>query len=136
MYTPTQPPCLFCYRIPKHYFSMAQLHAYVTLDLFLFFVIHKLSDLSVASGFQMPGDKGYPETLRNRLGALTLPMPRLLSDAKIFEKSSKPCHVGIHWIALVEYSQMSTHIPGFQSLSRFFTSFCIGQISPQQQYKG
>ena len=23
---------------------------------------------------------------------------------------------------------MSTHMPGFQSFSRFFTSFCIGQI--------
>ena len=26
----------------------------------------------------------------------------------------KPCHVGTHWIALVEYSQMSTHLLGFQ----------------------
>ena len=34
----------------------------------------------------------------------------------------KPCHVGIHWIALVEYSQMSTHVPGFQSS---FCVFCI-----------
>ena len=25
------------------------------------------------------------------------------------------CHVGIHWIALAEHSQMSTHVPGFQS---------------------
>ena len=37
------------------------------------------------------------------------------NDTKIFEKNpSKPCHVGIHWIALTEYSQMSTHMPGFQ----------------------
>ena len=32
-----------------------------------------------------------------------------------FWKTSKPCHVGIHWIALAEYSQMSSHMPGFQS---------------------
>ena len=32
---------------------------------------------------------------------------------KDFRKPSKPCHVGIHWIALTEYSQMSTHVPGF-----------------------
>ena len=31
-----------------------------------------------------------------------------------FCKPSKPSHVGIHWIALTEYSQMSTHVPGFQ----------------------
>ena len=31
-----------------------------------------------------------------------------------FWKPSKPCHVGIHWIPLTEYSQMSTHLKGFQ----------------------
>ena len=50
-------------------------------------------------------------------------------------KSSKPCHLGIHLKALIEYSQMSTHLPGFQSFSRFFDLFCIGQIS-HQQHKG
>ena len=49
---------------------------------------------------------------------LTLPMLRLLSSkeqgCKDFWKPSKPCQVGIHWIALAEYSQMSTHLPGFQ----------------------
>ena len=29
-------------------------------------------------------------------------------------KPSKPCHVGIYGIAFAEYSQMSTHVPGFQ----------------------
>ena len=24
----------------------------------------------------------------------------------------KPCHVGIHWIAVAEYSQMSAKVPG------------------------
>ena len=55
---------------------------------------------------------------------LTLSMLRLLSSKsqrrKDFEKPSKPCPVGIHWIAIAEYSQMSTHKPGFQSFFRFF----------------
>ena len=41
---------------------------------------------------------------------------------KYFWKPSLTCHVGIHWIALTEYSQMSTHVPGFQSFSG---CFCI-----------
>ena len=57
---------------------------------------------------------------------LTLLMLRLLSSkaqgCKDFWKTSKPCQVGIHWKALAEYSQMSTHLPGFQS---FFRDFCI-----------
>ena len=55
---------------------------------------------------------------------LTLPMLRLLlfkdQGWKGFWKPSEPCHVGIHWIALAEPSQMSTHMPGFQSFFRFF----------------
>ena len=42
---------------------------------------------------------------------------QLLSKArgcKDFRKPSKPCHVGIHWKALAEYSHLSTHMPGFQ----------------------
>ena len=62
---------------------------------------------------------------------LTLTMLRLLSskaqECKDFWKTSKPCHVGIHWIALTEYSQMSTHVPGFQSFHSFFVSLWIGQ---------
>ena len=34
-------------------------------------------------------------------------------------------------IALTDYSQMSTHVPGFQSFFRYFASLCIGQISNQ-----
>ena len=41
-------------------------------------------------------------------------------------KPSKHCHVGIHLKALAEYSQMSTHMPGFQSFSSFF---CIIFVS-------
>ena len=62
--------------------------------------------------------------------ASTLPMLRLLSSKvqgpKAFWKSSKPCHVGIHWIALSEYSQISTHVPGFQSFFRYFASLTPG----------
>ena len=47
-------------------------------------------------------------------------------------KSSKTCYVGIHLKALTEYFQMSTNLPGFQSFSRYFAYFCIGQISHQQ----
>ena len=34
-------------------------------------------------------------------------------ECKDFCQPSKSCHVGIHWIALSEYSPMSTHVPGF-----------------------
>ena len=70
------------------------------------------------------------------LEGLTLQMlGLLLSKAQgckqRFLKPSKPCHVGIHWIALAEFSQMSTHIPRFQSFLKIFASFCIGQSSHQ-----
>ena len=50
---------------------------------------------------------------------VTLPMLRLLSSKAqgrkdFLEKTSKPCHVGIHWKALAKYSGMSIHVPGFQ----------------------
>ena len=48
---------------------------------------------------------------------LSLPVLRLLSSKaqgnKEFKNISKPCHVGIHSIAITQYSQMSTHVPGF-----------------------
>ena len=63
---------------------------------------------------------------------ISLPMLRLLSpkaqEGKDFWKPSTPCHVGIHWIAFAEYSQVSTHVPEFQSFFRFFSLFCNGQI--------
>ena len=43
-----------------------------------------------------------------------------------FEKTSKPCQVGIHKIALTENSQMGTHVPGFQSFFIVLASFSIG----------
>ena len=46
----------------------------------------------------------------------------LSTRTQIFRRPSKPCYVGIHWIALTDHSQMSTHIPGFQSFFRYFVS--------------
>ena len=48
---------------------------------------------------------------------------------KDFWKTFKSCHFGIHWIAIIEYSQMSTNEPGFQSFYRFFVSFCNGKLA-------
>ena len=49
---------------------------------------------------------------------LTHPMLRLLLSKargwKDLQKRSKPYLVGIHWTALAGFSQMSTHVPGFQ----------------------
>ena len=55
-----------------------------------------------------PLNTGYPHS--NLVGA----------RQGLHRKSSTPCHVGPHWIALDEYSQMSTHMPGFQSFFSFF----------------
>ena len=70
---------------------------------------------------------------------LTLTMLRVHSPKaqkrKNLWKTSKPCHVGTHWKALAEYSQMSTHLAGFRWFFRFFALFCFGRIS-HQQHKG
>ena len=64
---------------------------------------------------------------------LNLPMLRLHSSkaqgCKYFWKSSKPCHVGIHWKVLTEFSQMSTHLPGFQTFSVFLHHFVLGKLA-------
>ena len=41
-----------------------------------------------------------------------------------FLKTFGPYHVGIHWISLAEYSQLSTHVLGFRSFSGFL-HLCI-----------
>ena len=43
-------------------------------------------------------------------------------------KPFKPCHVGIHWIALAVYFQMSTHLPGFRSFFRFLHLFVLIEL--------
>ena len=47
---------------------------------------------------------------------------------KDFWKPSKSCHVGIHWIALAEYSQMSTYLPGFPVIFQLFVSFWVAKL--------
>ena len=44
-------------------------------------------------------------------------------ECRIFLKPFKRCHVGIHWKALAEYSQMSTHVPGFWSFLHHFVNW-------------
>ena len=68
--------------------------------------------------------------VRNRVvfvRLLTLMLLMLLSSnaqkSKKLWKSSKASHVGIHWKALTEYFQMSTHLPWFQSVLSFLPSF-------------
>ena len=62
---------------------------------------------------------------------LALPMQRLLSSkeegCKDHLKSFKPCHVGIYWIVLPEYSQMSTHVPGFVIFYVFLSHFVLAK---------
>ena len=64
---------------------------------------------------------------------ITLTMLRLLSSKpqgrKDFLTPLKPCHVGIHWIALAEYSQMSTYMPGFQSFFSFLHHFELAKVA-------
>ena len=60
-------------------------------------------------------------------------MLRLLSskaqECKDFQKTPKTCHVGIHRIALTEYSQMSTCLPGFQSFFKFLHHFVLATLA-------
>ena len=44
-------------------------------------------------------------------------------------KPSILCHVGTHWIVLSEYSQMSIHMPGFWSFSRFLHPLVLVKLT-------
>ena len=49
---------------------------------------------------------------------------------RLLKTKSKRCHVGIPWIALNESSQMSTHMPGFQSfLLGFLHCFVLDKLA-------
>ena len=50
-------------------------------------------------------------------------------------KPSQPCHVGIHWKAPANNSQIRIHVPVFQWFFSFFASFYIWRIG-HQQHKG
>ena len=60
-------------------------------------------------------------------------MLRLLSSkargCKDFCKPTKPCHVGIHWKALTEYSQRSNNLSGFSHFSGFLYHFVSAKIA-------
>ena len=64
---------------------------------------------------------------------------RLLSSEaqqrKDFRKSSKPCHVGIHWIVLAEYYQMSTNMPGFFVIFQVFHNFVMAKLVLSDEYE-
>ena len=45
----------------------------------------------------------------------------------IFGKPSKPYHIATHWIALAEYSQMSTHMPGLLLFVHFSHHFVLAK---------
>ena len=54
-----------------------------------------------------------------------------LINKDIFLIQSIPCHVGIHWIALAECSQMGSYVPGFQSSYQlfFFALFVLAKLA-------
>ena len=84
------------------------------------------------NGLKCPGHKNISNSAllgTTGMNGLTLPMLRLLSskEGKVSEKPSKSCHVGINGIALAEYCQMSTLVPGFQSFSVFWHYFVQGK---------
>ena len=64
---------------------------------------------------------------------LTLLMLRLLlsktQGGKDFSKLPLPCHVGVLWIALTEYSKMSTQMPGFQYFFRLLHHLVIVKLA-------
>ena len=53
-------------------------------------------------------------------------MPKTHPDTLL---AKGPCHVGIHWIALAEHSQVSTHVPGFQSFFSFLYHFVLAKLT-------
>ena len=67
------------------------------------------------------------------LEGLTRLTPRFLKckaqGRKDFWKTFKPSHVGIHWIALTEYSKMSTHFQGFSHFSGFLHHFVLVKLA-------
>ena len=48
---------------------------------------------------------------------------------KYFWTPSKPYHIGIHWITLAEFSQMSAHLPAFQSFLSFLHHFVMAKLA-------
>ena len=76
--------------------------------------------------------------LSNPFNLLTFLLLRLLlsraQEHKYFWKTPKPYHVGIHWIALTEFSQMNTICQGFSQFLGFLI-ILYSQIN-HHQHKG
>ena len=89
--------------------------------LFLTFLMLTFVQSTRMQGFLCFGDSGRH--------VLTLPMLLRLLPSKVQGRPSKPYHVGIHWIALAEYSQMSTHMPGFHSFFMFLDHFVLAKLA-------
>ena len=71
----------------------------------------------------MPGFHSYFGFLHHFVTA-KLATSSIRVNEKIFENHlNTDCHVGSAWIGLVEYSQMSTHVTGFQSHFSFLHHF-------------
>ena len=75
----------------------------------------------------------YSSQVTAQPNTINLTLPMLLSPkaqgCKDFQKPSKSGQVGIHWKALAEYSQMSTHLPGFQSFFTFLQNFALAKLA-------
>ena len=124
-------------RVPFYSFNQEYKHWKKQMMLnSMFFDVHWIN-LCILIFLISPSDQIIPSGgrpyhwLQSTLIMLRLPLSKT-QGGKDFWKPSKPCHVGIHWIALAEYSQMCTHVSEFQLFFRFFTLFCIGQFSHQQ----
>ena len=80
-----------------------------------------------------PSNFELPRQLLEALGFNPSNAARLLSSkpqgCKDLWKPSKPCHVGIHWRAPTEYSQMSTNVPRFQSFFSFLHHFVLANLA-------
>ena len=101
----------------------------------LYFKIHKTLSFHalIYTRLRLYLNKPKHQTLQITNIPLTLPMLRLLSSkaqgCKDFWEPSKSCHAGIHWVALTEYSQMSTHLPGSQSFSGVLHHFVLAKLA-------
>ena len=71
----------------------------------------------------------FPQTLTTGQSSNAKATFVQITMTQISRKPSKPSHVGIHWIALTEYSQMSTHLQGFWSFFRFLHHFVLDKLA-------
>ena len=92
------------------------------------FLSHTSSMTESQSAIEVRHNKSTKVTVKLTLQMLTLLLSKAQGRKDIW-KPSKLYHIGIHWIALAEHSQMSTHLPGFQSFSRFLHHFVLAKLA-------